>query len=451
MKDAEKIKRMSKRGKLLRTVKILTCLLLITMAVAGITIYRDYKERPGILRKMWISERGADYITVEWERPRNVHKYVITYNDEVIEVSGRKKSVRITGLTENTNYKISVRADSKEREGFEALEEQTKTRKSQTIEGETEQIRFANRPVDLEQTAATEVTYTPGKGYSVTEDGKVIFTSAGTVTVTAQAAETEEYAGASREIHVEVLDTVSTAASGAKQHIFYKLNTGNCKRIRTVKGTKDVVKPQAFIYHDGAYLVTYTSSVDDDQRIIRFGDSRKVYKPGVDLGHSNGLTIAGGKCYSVRAADNACITFDFPNQNYNSFLLAYNASGIAYDEVKNMFYTSSRKRLVTYDSGFRFVKTTGRVSRETKFYAQDCAAYDGILMQAISGPGYLGVNYIDFYDMEKDTYLGSIECKLGEVESIIVDDEGYIEVLCNVVGVKDNIWRTPINMKMLCS
>ena len=116
-----------------------------------------------------------------------------------------------------------------------------------------------------------------------------------------------------------------------------------------------------------------------------------------------------------------------------------------------MFYTSSRKRLVTYDSGFRFVKTTGRVSRETKFYAQDCAAYDGILMQAISGPGYLGVNYIDFYDMEKDTYLGSIECKLGEVESIIVDDEGYIEVLCNVVGVKDNIWRTPINMKMLCS
>jgi hypothetical protein len=128
MKDAEKIKRMSKRGKLLRTVKILTCLLLITMAVAGITIYRDFKERPGILRKMWISERGADYITIEWERPRNVHKYVITYNDEVIEVSGRKKSVRITGLTENTNYKISVRADSKEREGFEALEEQTKTR-----------------------------------------------------------------------------------------------------------------------------------------------------------------------------------------------------------------------------------------------------------------------------------------------------------------------------------
>jgi hypothetical protein len=131
--------------------------------------------------------------------------------------------------------------------------------------------------------------------------------------------------------------------------------------------------------------------------------------------------------------------------------MAYDASGIAYDEATDTLYTSSRKRLVEYDSDHNVVKEVGRVSRKSKYYVQDCAAYSGILMQGITGENYLGTNYVDFYDMDNSTYLGSLECELGEIESILVDEEGYIELLCNTRSTRDYIWKTPINMKKICA
>ncbi len=438
-----------KRERQLKRLKVLLILLVIAIIGAGITIYRDFQARPGFLEKIWIADRGADSITIAWERPRNVHKFVITYNGKRLEVSGKRKGVKITGLTEDTEYKFTVRADSKQREGFEALEEKARTKKTQIIKGETKQTRFANRPVDLKQTAETELTYAPGNGYQVTEEGKIIFTKGGKITVKAEAAATEEYAAATKKIHVEVLDTFNTDADGAKQHIFYKLDSGNCKRLRSITGTKKQTTPQAFIYTKGQYYVTYVNK-ENDQRLVRFGDKKKTFKPKADLGHANGLTIADGVCYSVSGADNVCIIFDPPNSNYFAFDMAYDASGIAYDEISKKFFTSSRDELVAYDGNFSVVNHVGRVKRKGKFYVQDCAAYSDILMQGVSGKDAKGTNYIDFYDMEESKYLGSIECELGEVESLLVNEEGYIEVLSNVKGTTDIIWKTPINMKKLC-
>ena len=438
-----------KRKKQLKRLRVLLVLLIIAWAGAGVTIYRDYHARPGFLEKIWISDRSDDYITVAWERPRNVYKFVVKYNGKTINVSGRKKKVKITGLKADTYYRISVRADSREREGFEELREQARTKKSQTIEGEAEQIRFANRPVDLKQTAVTDIIYTPGKGYNVTEDGKVVFTEAGNITVTVKARESEEYGSATREIKVEVLDSVNTPAKGAKQHVFYKLNRGNCELIRSIKGTKKIYKPQGFVKKDGMYMVAFI--YEDEQRIVTYGNKRSVYTPAEDLGHANGLTYAGGRYYSVAGWSGRCVSFDHPDGEYESFDLPYYASGIAYDELHDMFYTTSRKQLVVYDGSFNYIKSIGRVQRKNKFYAQDCAVYDGILMQAISGPDYDGINYIDFYDVNSDTYLGSIECNLSEVESVIVNDEGYLEILSNEKGRTERIWKTPFNIKKLCS
>ena len=441
----------NKRLRRKKQLKVLFVLFVIALVGAAITVYRDYKARPGFLEKIWISDRSADYITVAWVRPRNVDKFVVTYNGKTIEVSGRKKNVKLTGLTADTEYRISVRADSKKREGFEALEEKARTKKIQTIEGEAEQIRFANRPVDLEQTAATTLTYAPGSGYSVTDDGKIVFTSTGDITVTAEASETGEYAAASKEIKVEVLDTVAVDVAGASPHVFYKLNKSNCECKLSVEGYKDIAVPQAFIHTDGKYLVSFINR-QEKQRLISFGGKKTVYTPKTDLGHANGLAFANGTCYSVRGGTSLkCITFDPANDNYGSFDMAYDASGIAYDEATDTLYTSSRKRLVEYDSDHNVVKEVGRVSRKSKYYVQDCAAYSGILMQGITGENYLGTNYVDFYDMDNSTYLGSLECELGEIESILVDEEGYIELLCNTRSTRDYIWKTPINMKKICA
>lgn len=446
-KKISKAKRKRKRKRQLKRLRVLLILLVIAIAGAAITVYRDYKARPGFLEKIWISDRGADYITVAWEKPRNVYRYVITYNGETVKVSGRKKNAQITGLTPDTEYKITVRADSKEREGFEELEEKARTKKTQTIEGESDQIRFANRPVDLNQTAITSLSYAPGKGYRVSEDGKVIFTSAGIITVTAEASETEEYAAASKEIQVEVLDTVNVDAAGANPHIFYKLNKDNCECVMRVEGVKEAYTPQSFVQYDGKYLIVFVK-LAESQRIITYGDEKKAYEPKEPLGHANGLTIANGKCYLIEAKAR-CITFSPPNSNFSSFELHATTSGIAYDEINDMFYTSARKELTVYDKNFNYVKNTEALVRKDKYYMQDCCAYGEILMSCVSGEDYMGTNYIDFYDMHSGTYLGSVECELNELESIIVDEEGYIELLCNARGKSEYIWKTPINMKSI--
>ena len=445
---AEKIRKKNRKRR--KRLKVLLILFVLALAGAAITVYRDYQARPGFLENIWISDRGADYITVAWERPRNVYRYVVTYNGETVSVSGRRKNVNLTGLDADTEYKISVRADSRKREGFEELEERARTKKIQTIEGDAPAMCFANKPIDLKQTAATTLTYAPGKGYTVTEDGRIVFSAGGNITVTAEASETEEYAATSKEIKVEVLDTVNVDAAGAAPHTFYKLNKDNCECVMSIKGTKEASTPQSFIRTNGKYIVSFIK--EESQRLIEFGADKKVNTPETDLGHANGLTIANGRCYSVRGAGSTkCITFDLSNSNYDSFELAYGASGIGYDETTNMFYTSSRSQLTSYDSNFNVVNKVGRIARTSTYYVQDCTAYGGILIQAVSGEGYVGTNYLDFYNMAEGKYLGSIDCELDEIESIIVDEEGYIEVLCNIIGYPDYIWKTPINMKILCA
>ena len=446
---AEKIRKKNRKRR--KRLKVLLILFVFALAGAAITVYRDYQARPGFLENIWISDRGADYITVAWERPRNVYRYVVTYNGETVNVSGRRKSVKLTGLDADTEYKISVRADSREREGFEELEEKARTKKTQTIEGDAPAMCFANKPIDLRQTAQTSLTYSPGNGYTVTEDGKIIFTSAGNIEVTAKAAETEEYAAATKGITVEVLDTVSVDSKGAKPHVFYKLNKENCECLMTISGDGISVGPQSFVYDRGRYLVAYISNDHTTERIVAFGAEKTVYEPEMDIGHANGLTIADGRCYSVRGGgEKTCISFDAPSSNYKSFELEYGASGIAYDETTQKFYTSARNYLIEYDSNFNVVKSISRINRDRKQGVQDCGAYGGIMMHCISGEDVQGTNYIDFYNMEEGKYLGTIECELNEVESLVIDDEGYIVLLCNIRGLNDYIWKTPINMKQLC-
>ena len=444
---AEKIRKKNRKRR--KRLKVLLILFVLALAGAAITVYRDYQARPGFLENIWISDRGADYITVAWERPRNVYRYVVKYNGESVNVSGRRKNVKLTDLDADTEYKISVRADSREREGFEELEERARTKKTQTIEGDAPAMCFANKPIDLKQTAATTLTYAPGNGYTVTEDGKIVFSAGGNITVTANASETEEYAATSKEIKVEVLDTVNVDAAGAAPHTFYRLNGDNCAYVMEVSGNEDATTPQAFALYDGGYIITYIKK-DESQRLVTYGSSKKVHEPEQPLGHANGLTVANGKCYMVEGYSAKCTTFDPPNSNYSSFELPASASGIAYDERNHLFYTSARKGLTVYDEGFNLVKNVGTVARKGTFYVQDSATYGEIMMHCVSGEDYMGTNYIDFYNMSESKYLGSIECQLGEIESILVDADGYIELLCNVKGATDNIWRTPVNMRTLC-
>lgn len=432
-----------------KTLKVLLILLGLTLMATAATIYRDYQARPGFLKKIWISDRGADYITVAWEKPRNTYRYAITYNNKSIYVSGFRSEMRLTGLDEDTEYTISVRADSKKREGFEALTETARTKRTQSITGKDTQMKFVNTLVDLKMGAETDITYSSeNKNMKVMGD-KVMFTRPGKYNVTVRSKETNSYAADVKKITVEVLDSVNVDAEGADPHVFYKLNKKNCELIMNITGTKEARTPQSFVYSDGKYVVLYVGKNNKPQRIITFGDKRSVIKPKADLKHCNGLTISGDWFYEVNIKGPGCVSFDKSFEEFYSFDLPYDASGISFDPRTELFYVSQYKGMTTYDKEFNAINHFGRIKRSTKHYPQDCGSYAGIMMHCVSGPDFHGTNYIDFYDMLQAKYIGSIECELDEVESLIVDDEGYIELLCNTKKLEDCIWKTPINMKML--
>ena len=446
MKHAKKINRRTRQKKLLN---VLLAILAVVLVVLAVTIYRDYQARPGFLEKIWISDRGADYITVSWERPRNIYKYVITYNDKTISVSGMRKEMRLTNLEEDTDYTISVRADSHQRKGFKTLTEHARTKKKQSIAGDNTQMKFVNTLVDLRMDAETELTYLSSNKNMKIEGDKVMFTRPGKYIVTVKTSETSEYAAATKKITVNVLDSVNVDADGAAPHVFYRLNSDNCELKMSIRGVKEGNVPQSFEYLNGKYYVLYVVKGNKTQRIISFGGKKTVYKPKMDLGHSNGLTVADGTFYEVNGRGPDGVSFDPSNKNYKSFSLPYNASGIAYDEMNQMFYTSQLNGMTTYDKNFNVVNHFGRIYRSGTHYAQDSAAYKGVLMHCVSGKDPYGLNYIDFYDMLHQKYMGSIECNLSEVESILVNDDGYLELLCNTKSNEDYIWKTPINVKML--
>jgi hypothetical protein len=71
------------------------------------------------------------------------------------------------------------------------------------------------------------------------------------------------------------------------------------------------------------------------------------------------------------------------------------------------------------------------------------------MLRCLSGSSKHGTNYIDIYDMKHGKYLGSFSCDLSEVESCIVDDEGFLEILANNTSGTDYIWKTDINIETL--
>jgi hypothetical protein len=81
--------------------------------------------------------------------------------------------------------------------------------------------------------------------------------------------------------------------------------------------------------------------------------------------------------------------------------------------------------------------------------AQDCGAGGGFLFHTVSGSDHQKVNYLDVYRISDRKYLGSIKVKLGEVESAIVNNKGYVELLINKDNSTDLIWQTPLNIKDL--
>ena len=108
--------------------------------------------------------------------------------------------------------------------------------------------------------------------------------------------------------------------------------------------------------------------------------------------------------------------------------------------------------MAAYDvsAGYEVKYTTGVVNHGSYLATQDCGGHAGIMLRCLSGSGDThGINYIDLYHMTTGRYLGTITCDLSEVESCIVDKDGFLEIMANNTSDVDYIWKTDLNIETL--
>lgn len=454
--------------------------LMLTAAAAGAVLYNRHNEYPGKVQRdtVTIAERGSNYITVKWEEVHNTDEYKVyirEYDAEAGEkgvedsIDGKQPDkswrtmsadsgrIKVEGLKEDTRYSFVVRADNKKHSGRPTKYRNFRTKKSQEIQVDESMMRFTfSEPFKIDPKASTATTFSSDNEEVATVNettGEVTINGAGTANISITAKESREFSGDSKTVSLTVLDSDPVDSGGAPLNVIYWLDADNCEIVKTITGDGAADIPQGLAYTGDKYIVAY--GMGSPNRIISFdveGDGKEVSVPEIDLGKPNGFAYSDVKkiCYCVKGYSSSAVTYDPESGAYDSMSFAYGCSGVGYDRKNKWMYTSSFTMMAAYSAEDYSVLHTTRTARHSgHVYSQDCCGHGGILMHCVSGSDRHGVNYIDLYDIEKGKYLGSFGCDLSEVESAIVDKDGYLEIMANNTSSTDYIWKTPINVESL--
>ena len=472
-------KRRRRRSKKRQIVSLLTMLVLLFFAsfVAAFLMHEHYVKYPGTLERdtVRLIGRGNDYIAIRWDRPRNTDEYEVYYKEYIrgaepaseaedeeviIDDSWEKKTTKggemqLTGLKESSYYSVVLRARNQYMDGKYTRPRTFSTKRTQKLHVDKHITKLtSNEPFKINANASTDLVFTSSNKEVAEIDpktGNIIPVGAGTTEITVNAKEDNTFSGASEVVQLDVIDGISVPAGGAKAQSIYHLSPDNCELVKSIKGADGAVIPQGFAYTGDKYIVVF--GMGSPNRIISYdvdGDGKDVSTPKIDTGKPNGFAYADENktCYCVKGWSSKAVTYEPETGEYGAINLSYGCSGIGYDRKEKLLYTSSRTAMVAYDisDGYSIKYRTGVVRHSGSPFTQDCGGHGGILLRCMSGSNKHGTNYIDLYDMKHGNYLGTITCDLSEVESVIVNKDGYMEILSNNSGEPDYIWRTNINI-----
>ena len=243
---------------------------------------------------------------------------------------------------------------------------------------------------------------------------------------------------------------------GGKARYVGTLDSSNCRKVFSVKGDGDATVPQGMAYTGSRYYIIYGMGYTS-QRIVTYSSNGKRLnssKFAFNIGKPNAVTWnpATKKCYIFKGSQKTIYTWDPATNKYGKATTPYSSSGIAYDNKTKKLCASSLTgiRIYSADGKFNQLKRFDRCSHGVGHYVQDCGAGNGVVIHALSGSNKFSTNYLDFYRISDGKYLGSFKVYLGELESVIVDNNGYVQLLVNHGGTyTDWIWKTPINVKKI--
>lgn len=473
-------------------------LLVAYLALAIVMAVNHYKTYPGRVERDSICSpgRGADYIVIGWDEAHNAKKYKVWYKenekpeekkkpaaaeepaeeDQAAEEAAEKEKeevviddswtaletkvpeITVKDLKKDTSYSFIIRADSKEKEGIPTEPRSFSTKKSQKIKVSKKITKFTfSEPFRLKADAQTDLMYessNPEVAVVDPETNEIKVTGEGDTEITVTAKSTVEYESTSKVVDLKVIDSTPVNAGGASPRIIYHLDPDNCEVVKRITGAGGAVIPQGLAYTGDKYIISY--GMGSPNRIISFdveGDGKDVSVPKISMGHPNGFTYAdeNGICYCVKGWTSKAFTYEPTSNSYGTINLSYGCSGIGYDRKEKLLYTCSRTAMVAYDisDGYSVKYRCGVVKHSGTVYTQDCGGHAGIMLRCLSGSSKHGTNYIDLYDMKNGRYLGTFSCDLSEVESCIVDNDGFLEILANNSGSEDYIWKTDLNIETL--
>ena len=472
---------------LYKWIRLFSYASVILMALFTLTVilaFNHYRLYPGRVERDSLSSpgRGSDYIVLSWDGVQNADVYKVWCKEkklayEDLEADGEKAGskditiddswaafettvpeIKIEDLKEDTSYSFIVRADNAKKEGLATGIRNFRTKKPQTIKVAKTITKFSfSEPFTLDADAETDIVYDsadPDVAVVDPETKQIEITGAGDTEITVRARTTAEYEGSVEVVELKVLQSKSVNAGGAAPRVIYHLDSDNCEVVKRVTGAGGAVVPQGLAYTGDKYMVSY--GMGGPSRIISFdvdGDSKEVSVPKVSLGHPNGFTYAdeNGLCYCAKGWTSKVYTYEPSTGKYGSVNLSYGCSGIGYDRKEKLLYTCSRTAMVAYDisNGYKIKYRCGVVKHSGTVYTQDCGGYAGIMFRCLSGSSKHGTNYIDMYDMKNGKYIGTLSCDLSEVESCIVDKDGFLEILANNTSGTDYIWKTNLNIDTL--
>jgi uncharacterized protein YraI len=248
---------------------------------------------------------------------------------------------------------------------------------------------------------------------------------------------------------------LSTPTVGGKARVVYTFNTGNCSKLFSIKGYKNAKVPQGMAFTGSEYYILYGMAAG--QSVVTYsanGKRLRASKFSFSIGHPNGITWDPQTrlCYVFKGNTKKIYTYNPATNGFGKSKVAYSSSGIAYDNATNMLYATSKTGIRAYsaDGGFRHQKLFARCSHGIFHYTQDCGAGEGFIFHGISGANKKTTNYLDIYRAADNAYLGSIKVNLGEIESAVVGNDGYLQLLINTMGNNtDYVWKTPLNVREL--
>ncbi len=247
---------------------------------------------------------------------------------------------------------------------------------------------------------------------------------------------------------------LTNPTSGGKARVVYTFTKNNCRKLFSIKGHSAAKVPQGFTFTGSEYYILYGMSAG--QAIVTYSaDGKRVRasKFAFSIGHPNGITYdpVTRMCYIFKGNTKKIFTWNPATNQFGKASTPYSSSGVGYDNVSNMLYASSKTGIRAYSADGAFVhqRLFPRCNHGFFHYIQDCGAGEGFIFHGISGKKKKKTNYLDIYRAADCSYLGSIKITIGEYESAVVGNDGYLQLLINTDGKTDYVWKTPLNVREL--